>query len=44
MSTINTDFFSGGKLLKIKDTLNLNDTQNKTKQYNNYDFTSFVPL
>ena len=40
MSTINTDFFSGGKLLKIKDTLNLNDTQNKTKQYNNYDFFS----
>ena len=40
MGTINTDFFSGGKILKIKDTLNLNDTQNKTKQYNNYDFFS----
>ena len=40
MAIINKDFFNGGKLLKMKETLNLNEnnTQNKYKKYNNYDF------
>lgn len=47
MAIINKDFFNGGKLLKIRETENLHesdiDTQNNSnigKKYNNYDFFS----